>query len=285
MSITRKSGWRWKASRSRVLAGVGAAALLWAPGSAWAAGVPLLPHHALYKLTLASSNGSKAPADANGMIAYDFTGSACNGYKTEFRQVTAVQPPEGDTRVSDTETTTVESGDAAKFDFDIRTSVNQGDPDAVKGEATRGSDGKLDIDLQAPETAKVDVKTEALFPTEHLSRIIATAESGGKILSAQVFDGSDTGRKIYNTLTVIGAPVGAPAPEAAAQNGALTSEKRWPVTISYFEQGQNDTQPAYVLSFELYENGVSRALKVDYGNFALAGELVEFKPGTSPACK
>ena len=265
-------------------AGLAAAAMTWVPGLAEAAGVQLLPHHAVYKLTLAGSSGSKAPADANGMIAYDFSGSACEGYKTEFRQVTALQPPDGDTRVSDTETTTVESGDAAKFDFDIRTSVNQGNPDAVKGEATRDTNGGLDIDLQAPETARVDVKTEAVFPTAHLSRIIATAQGGGRIVSAQVFDGSDTGRKVYNTLTVIGSPVGAPAPETAAQDGALTAEKRWPVTISYFEQGQNDAQPAYVLSFELYENGVSRALKVDYGNFALAGELVEFKPGTAQAC-
>ncbi len=253
------------------------------PGAARATGVPLLPHHAVYKLTLANSKGSKAPADANGMIAYDFSGSACEGYKTVFRQVTALQPSEGDTRVSDTQTTTVESGDAAKFDFDIRTTVNQGNPEAVKGEATR-ADGALNIDLEAPGAAKVEVKSEALFPTEHLSRIIATAESGGKILSTPVYDGSDTGRKIFDTLTIIGAPITSPAADKAAQDDALKSERRWPVTISYFEQGQNDAQPAYVLSFELYENGVSRALKVDYGDFTLAGELVDFKPGTASAC-
>ena len=39
--------------------------------------------------------------------------------------------------------------------------------------------------------------------------------------------------------------------------------------------------PAYTLAFELYENGVSRALRLDYGNFALKGELKSiefFKP-------
>ena len=278
MSIARDFRW------GRTAGLVTAIAATCAPVAGWAAGVPLLPHHAVYKLTLASSNGSKAPADANGMIAYDFSGSACDGYRTEFQQVTALQPPEGDARVSNTETTTLESGDAGKFDFDIRTTVNQGDPEAVKGEATRDKDGALDIDLQAPEAAKVDVKAEALFPTAHLERIIATAQSGGRIVSAKVFDGSDTGRKIFNTLTVIGAPITSPASDKAAQDSALSSERRWPVTISYFDQAQADAQPAYVLSFELYENGVSRALKVDYGNFALAGELVEFKPGPASTC-
>lgn len=246
--------------------------------------VPLLPHHAVYKLTLANAKGSKAPDDASGMIAYDFSGSACAGYKTVFQQVTSLQPPEGDARVSSTETTTMESGDSRTFDFDTRTTVNQGNPDAVKGEAVRVADGDLGIDLKAPESTKVELKTAALFPTEQLSRIITTAESGGKVLATPVFDGSDTGRKIFSTLAVIGAPITTVALDKAAQDGALNGIRRWPVTVSYFDQDQTDSPPAYVLSFELYENGVSRALRVDYGSFSLAGELVEFKPGTAATC-
>jgi hypothetical protein len=252
--------------------------------SARAAGPMLLPHHAVYKLTLASSSGNKAPADATGMISYDFSGSDCDGYKTVFRQVTALQPPEGDTRVSETKTTTLEGSNSATFAFDSRTTVNEGDPQNVKGEARREGDGTVDVSLQQPDAASLDVKAPVFFPTEHLAHIIAAAQSGTKILSASVFDGSDTGKKVYNTLSVIGAPIATPAADKAAQDDTLKNARRWPVTISYFEQDQGDSQPAYVLSFELYENGVSRALKVDYGNFALRGELVEFKPGEASAC-
>jgi hypothetical protein len=245
--------------------------------------VALLPHHAVYKLTLASSQGSKAPADANGMISYDFTGSACKGYTTVFRQVTAIEPPEGETRLSNTDTTTVESGSGSTFDFDIKTSGSQ-DTDDVKGEAAKAGDGSIEIRLEQPESAKVDVKATALFPTEHLARIIETARSGGKLVSTPVFDGSDTGRKVMNTLTVIGAPISSPAAEKPAQDDALKGERRWPVTISYFDESATDAQPAYVLSFDLYENGVSRALRVNNGNFVLAGELVEFKPMPAAPC-
>ena len=41
----------------------------------------------------------------------------------------------------------------------------------------------------------------------------------------------------------------------------------------------------YVMSFELYENGVSRALKLDYGSFTLAGELEDLKVQPAPPCK
>ena len=58
---------------------------------------------------------------------------------------------------------------------------------------------------------------------------------------------------------------------------------RWPVTISYFDAAKPDGPPEYVLSFDLYENGISRALKLDYGDFVLAGELTELHllPGTA----
>ncbi len=56
--------------------------------------------------------------------------------------------------------------------------------------------------------------------------------------------------------------------------------QRWPVALSYFPAGQRDGTPEYVLSFNLYENGVSSRLKLDYGDFVLTGELtgIEFPP-------
>jgi hypothetical protein len=53
--------------------------------------------------------------------------------------------------------------------------------------------------------------------------------------------------------------------------------KRYPMTVSYFEPGVGERTPAYVLGFDLYENGVSRALKLDYGSFALRGELTSLE--------
>ena len=45
------------------------------------------------------------------------------------------------------------------------------------------------------------------------------------------------------------------------------------MTISYFDPGRKDQGPSYTLAFELYENGVSRALQFDYGDFSLGGEM------------
>jgi hypothetical protein len=53
------------------------------------------------------------------------------------------------------------------------------------------------------------------------------------------------------------------------------------VTISYFTQGDGDRTPVYTISFELYENGISRALKLDYGDFALKGDLQSLQVPTT----
>ncbi len=140
------------------------------------------------------------------------------------------------------------------------------------------------MDLDRPTSEKVALPSGVLFPTEHLRKIIATAQAGGKLLSAEVFDGSETGTKVFNTLSVIGAELTTPPPEKAAQIDALKNVRRWPVTISYFDAAKSDQPPEYVLTFDLFEDGISRALKLDYGDFVLGGELTDLKVNTDTTC-
>ena len=78
-----------------------------------------------------------------------------------------------------------------------------------------------------------------------MRRIIAAAREGKSILDFPVYDGSETGEKLYNTLTVIGkaiAPGDKPPDDAGAKLPALAKLTRWPVTISYFEQQDDKTR-------------------------------------------
>ena len=80
------------------------------PALAQKNGAPLASHRATYELTLLKSTGSKAPSSARGKIAFDFSGSPCDGYTQEFRQYTEIEPTEGESRVSDMRSTTFEDG-------------------------------------------------------------------------------------------------------------------------------------------------------------------------------
>ena len=254
------------------------------PVSAEGTPVPLAAHHAIYRLSLFSAKGSNAPAAASGAIDYDFTGSSCDGYTTNFRQLVELQPQEGDSKLNDTRTNTFENEAATEYTFNTKTATDgeTADADAVAGQAKRGTDGRIGVDLKTP-SGHVDIAADVLFPTQHLRRIIAAAERGDKILSADIYDGSETGRKLFHTLTVIGAPLTGAPDDAAGKVDGLKGSRRWPVVISYF--GGEKDQPDYVLSSDLYEDGISRALKLDYGDFVLAGALDQLTLAPSTPCK
>src|SRR3954454_5812432 len=75
-----------------------------------AAGGDFLSHQALYDLSLVKSRGSNSINGARGRILHNFSGSACEGYTSEFRQVSELNSGEGKTTLSDVRSTSWEDG-------------------------------------------------------------------------------------------------------------------------------------------------------------------------------
>jgi len=260
------------------------------PASA-APGIDLAPHRAVYDLKLARVTGKRPIEGVRGRILYDFSGSSCEGYALQFRQVSELDSGEGKVALSDLRATTWEDGEAKNFRFNSQNYVDQAPVDAVDGKAERKADG-VAVNLTKPHSKDFALDAGMVFPAEHMRRIIDAARAGKSLLELPVYDGSETGDKTFYTLTVIGheiAPAERPLDDAAAAYPALKAMKRWPVTISYFDQAQSDADgeqtPVYAIGFELFENGISRALSLDYGDFVVSGELKELQLKDEKACK
>ena len=99
----------------------------------------LAPHRAVYDLTLARTRGKRPIESVRGRILYDFTGSACEGYALQFRQVSEIDSGEGKVALSDLRATTWEDGDAKSFRFNSQNTVNDRVVDTVDGNAERGT--------------------------------------------------------------------------------------------------------------------------------------------------
>jgi envelope integrity protein B len=266
------------------------ASLAGLPGLAPAQGATVLaPHRAVYDLTLTRTRGKRPIQSVRGRILYDFAGSACEGYALQFRQVSEIDSGEGKIALSDLQATTWEDGDAKSFRFNSQNTVNDRVVDAVNGNAERGS-SEVEVKLTKPKSKTVDLVSKIVFPTEHMRRIIDAAKDGKTLLELPVYDGSENGEKTYSTLTVIGheiPPDEKKPDDAAAGKPVMAQLKRWPVTISYFEQGASPGEqlPVYAIGFELYENGISRALSLDYGDFVVSGVMSQLELKDAPACK
>jgi hypothetical protein len=191
--------------------GLYVAAVLCASSAALAEASPVLPlvsHRAAYDISLADSSGpatssAQAPISAAGLIAYEFHGSACEGYTSSFRQMTQMERSEGDPISMQVNATSFEDGSGKSMRFQVDSKSVQDTPPVV-GTATRGDSDDMRVMLTKPKAQTLDFGREVLFPTQHIERLIEAAKNGGGPMQARVYDGSDTGAKIFATMSVIG---------------------------------------------------------------------------------
>lgn len=258
------------------LAGAAAASATPAPG--------LAPHRAVYDLQLKNASERSGIAGMYGRMVYEFNGSPCEGYTVSFRFVTQVDTGE-ETRLTDQQTTTYEDLKNGNFRFLTRSFTDEKLDKEVRGSAHEKADG-VSVDLASPEKRQVELAASR-FPTEHMIEVIERAKKGDRFFESRIFDGSDSGDKTLFTTTVVGRKE---MPEAgdpdADKAGSFSGQAFWPVSIAYYEdRNDGDAVPVYRMSFKLYDNGVTRDLTMDYGEFVLSGKLAKLEMFKQEDCR
>ncbi|ACP25113.1 hypothetical protein NGR_c13330 [Sinorhizobium fredii NGR234] len=251
-------------------------------GAAYASA--LAPHRAVYDLELKNASDRSGITGMYGRMVYEFNGSACEGYTVSFRFVTQVDTGE-EVRLTDQQTTTYEDLKNRSFRFLTRSFTDEKLDKEVRGNAHDDKSG-VKVELTAPDKREVAL-AQSRFPTEHMLEVIERAKRGETFFESRIFDGSDSGDKTLITSTFVGKP-SKPAPDDAdaGKAGKLAGESSWPVTISYFnDEASGDALPIYRMSFKLYENGVTRDLTMDYGDFVLSGKLADLEVFNAEECK
>src|ERR1700691_4926781 len=84
--------------------------------------MPLASHRADYEISLSDTDSNRPPSgqtpiSASGLIAYEFRGSSCEGYASNFRQLTPLQRNEGNPISSDIRALTFEDGGGKSLTF------------------------------------------------------------------------------------------------------------------------------------------------------------------------
>ena len=244
----------------------------------------LVPHRAVYDLELKDASERSGISGLYGRMVYEFNGSACEGYTVSFRFVTKVDTGE-EVRLTDQQTTTYEDLKNGNFRFLTRSFTDEKLDKEVRGSAHEAEQG-VKVDLTSPDKRQVDL-AESLFPTEHMLEVIDRAKKGDTLFESRIFDGSDSGDKTLITTTMVGKQRNPIADDGdAVKAGAMASKPYWPVTISYFNDDMTgDALPIYRMEFKLYENGITRDLTMDYGDFVLTGKLADLEVFKQGDCK
>jgi hypothetical protein len=263
-------------------------------------GVSFQPHRAVYDITFDHSTPGSGVADMTGRMVYEMTGSKCAGYTQNMRFVTRMTNQDGAVQINDLRTSSFEDLAAHQLKFSSSQYENQKLSESSQGSAGPATGAtSTEVKLTKPAKKTVKLPPDMYFPIQHSLALMESAEAGKTMFAANLYDGSDKGEKFYETNATIGPraePGSIKISDTIANADRLNKLPSWPIAIGYFEPGpvRSEAVPTYELAFRFYENGVSSKLYIDYGDFAIRGELKELtfleeekcpSPAAAPADK
>ena len=249
-------------------------------GSARAA--ELAPHRALYTLGLERSDGDSGVTGASGTMAYEL-GETCDAWTVEQRYRLKMGYSESPDVTIASSLVSSEAKNGLRYRFDHK-ETRAGEEEKTAGTARLdGEDKGGTVDFDTPSDKKIKLPPHLLFPTAHTALLIDNAAAGDNFVSKQIFDGGDADAPVL-VSAVIGARVG-PDPELARKN-PLLDRPGWRVRLAFFPPDQKVEKPDYEITMVLLDNGVSRDMVIDYGDYAIRARLddIEALPKPKPGC-
>jgi hypothetical protein len=258
-------------------AGVAAAALL--AGSADAA--EIVAHRALYTMSLLRASSDSGVTAAKGTMAYQWA-ETCDGWTVEQRYRLNMGYAESADVAIASNFVTWESKDGQHYRFNQKETRNGEDQDEIRGAAKLDGPGKGGTaDFEKPADKSFALPAGVLFPSEHTIMLIDKAKTGENFISKQVFDGSAVENAAL-VSAVIGPKIEPDA--AAAKQSALLNHPGWRVRLAFFPADPKADKPDYELGMLLLENGISRNMVIDYGDYAINAQLDDIEAVPKPHC-
>jgi envelope integrity protein B len=255
--------------------------VVFAGESAMAAAAEIMPHRALYTMTLGRASGDAGVTGASGTMAYQW-GETCDGWTVEQRYRLKMGYAESADVSLTSNFVTWESKDGFRYRFNQKETRNGADDEEVRGTAKLdGPDKGGTADFEKPAGKNFVLPAGALFPSAHTILLIDKAKAGENFVSKHVFDGA-TAENAVLVSAVIGPKV---EPDAdAAKKSPLLNRPGWRIRLAFFPADPKAEKPDYELGMLLLDNGVSRDMVIDYGDYSIRATLDDIEALPKPKC-
>jgi hypothetical protein len=241
----------------------------------------IAPHRALYSMTLGSVRNDSGVVDAHGAMVYQW-GETCDGWTIEQRYRLKLHYAESADADIVSRFVTWESKDGLRYRFS-ETETRNGDVDEdVSGEAQLDGPGKGGVArFSHPRAATLRLAPGVLFPSAHTILLIDKAGAGTTFISRQVFDGSAEENAVQVSAFIGSSTAADPA---SAQLSPLLLRPGWHVRLAFFPADAKAEEPDYELDMLLLDNGVSRDMDIDYGDYTIRAKLDDIEALKKPDC-
>jgi hypothetical protein len=259
-----------------LVAGGGGAAPAVSAGAA-----EIVPHHAVYSMSLGGTHGDAGVTGAGGTMAYQW-GETCDGWTVEQRYRLKMAYAESSDVSISSNFVTWEAKDGSHYRFNQKETRNGTESDEIRGQAKLdGPDKGGAVEFEKPEAKTLKLPAGTLFPSAHTIFLIDKAKAGENFISKQIFDGATVENAVL-VSAVIGAKV--EPDEESAKKSPLLNRPGWRVRLAFFPADQKAEKPDYELGMILLDNGVSRDMVIDYGDYSIRATLDDIEALPKPHC-
>lgn len=236
----------------------------------------IMPHRALYDLSLASARASGGVVGVRGRMMFEW-GDACDGWTINQRYRMKLSQAQEDEVEIVSSLASWESKDGLRYRFALRKQRGEEPEEELRGSARLDGPGRAGrARFTRPEESKVDLPRGTVFPSAHTIEVIRRAEAKEHFFARRVFDGSEVEAPVDVTAFI---GPGQPAPPGAtAKSRGLAERPGWKVRLAFFPQTSKSPLPDYEIGLVLLDNGVSSDMLIDYGDFTVRARLKELEP-------
>lgn len=229
-------------------------------------------------------NGSSV-SNVSGDMTFEWN-DLCDGWAVEQRITLLFNYADGENQELSSSELTWESKDGKRYSFNVRRLANGQETEAYRGKAVKNPDGSISVSYTLPSGQTKILPPKTLFPLAHTSFVLNQAAQGKKFFSSQVFDGSDTAGSsdISAFILPLRAVQKGPVLSETMKKNALLKETPWPVHLAFFGLDSETSEPDYEMDLFLLPNGIARSMKIDYGDFSIAGSLENLQALKPKSC-
>ncbi|WP_200341192.1 cell envelope integrity EipB family protein [Rhodovibrio sodomensis] len=251
------------------------------------AGVPgaqaMVPHKAVYELSLAKARSSQAVNAISGTIVFTWR-DVCDGWSVDYKAEMRVSFGARGTQQTAWQYSAWEGDDGKRFRFFTRRATAGGEPERRRGSAriTPGEGGTAT--LEQPEARTVDLPADTMFPKAHSEAILERAKAGETFFWRYVFDGTGDGDGLFGVNAIILKELEANT-ALPIDHPLVRDQRSWRVQLAYFPSGQEESTPESEQVTRLFANGVAGSIEIDYGDFVVDAELSELTELQAEACE
>jgi len=232
-------------------------------------------------MTLGSARNDSGVVDARGTMDYEW-GETCDGWTIEQRYRLKMRYGEAPDADIVSSFVTWESKDGLRYRFNQKQTRNGEVDQDIRGEARLDGAGRGGVvEFTKPKLQTLKLEAGVLFPSSHTILLIDKAREGENFLSRQVFDGA-TDENAVQISAAIGVKIAADA--EAGNLSPLLQRPGWRVRLAFFPADASVDKPDYELGMRLLDNGVSREMLIDYGEYSIRAKLDDIEPLIKPNC-